>query len=103
MNTKKGPFQIHVYTDVILMRDFSLQCACRTIKTPAIYTQQTQHINSMLKWIHKNINKRVKKQFLYGQTQDSLTCFRLYCKELFPFYNLENKINILSALKNMYL
>ena len=43
------------------------------------------------KWIHKKCIKELRKQYLYGQRQDSLTCFCLDCNKLFPFHNLENE------------
>ena len=65
----------------------------------------------MSKMDTQKMYKRVKKQYLYGQRQDSLTCFCLDCNELFPFHNLENEalLYIFSELsrpsdfENMYL
>ena len=53
----------------------------------------------------------LKKQYLYGQRQNSLTCFCLDCNDLFPFQNLENEdllyifseLKIPSDFENMYL
>ena len=45
----------------------------------------------MSKMNTQKMYKRDKKQYLYDQMQDSLTCFCLDCKELFPFHNLENE------------